>query len=283
MDVKRLILRNSRRGKDIDRVMEFCVIPRIGVGEDYKCIQVTMLGIHKFQPRYHERYYVANRVFKLAESVIDYSPRKICVATTVVTGKSPLSLRELHRSGATSYCHNTDPGLATFRSEAQANCVIIHLRVLVLNNKTFHSQGGWNVKSSCGDIIWWDIFSLVFIDEERNDIVSTGVTCVYSVLIYHEKDMVHPVPYMKARAYWGGGKASIATWGTQAVQNYRDEYRVPMLSRMIRDSIIYFASIFGALLVNCTIYYPRNHVEVQITIVLSALSGGQMTTDSAHG
>ncbi|KAF8530366.1 hypothetical protein BU17DRAFT_60107 [Hysterangium stoloniferum] len=60
-----------------------------------------------------------------------------------------------------------DPGLATFCSgEAQAEAiyVIIHFRVLVLVNKTIHSMHGTPVKSSCGYFIWWDIFSLVFID-----------------------------------------------------------------------------------------------------------------------
>ncbi|KAF8523491.1 hypothetical protein BU17DRAFT_63780 [Hysterangium stoloniferum] len=82
-----------------------------------------MLASHKFQPSYHDEI--------AADVGIDYSPRKIYVATTVVTGKSPLSFRELHRSGATSYYHKIDPGLATFRSgEAQAEAiyVIIHFR-----------------------------------------------------------------------------------------------------------------------------------------------------------
>ncbi|KAF8530363.1 hypothetical protein BU17DRAFT_60105 [Hysterangium stoloniferum] len=139
---------------------------------------------------------------------------------------------------------------ATFRSEGQANCVIIHLRVLVLNNKTLHSQGGSNVKPSCEDIIWWDIFS------------NFGCT------------LDTPGTTIPAQRFWIGMLPSLINetilcflMMLKAIQNYRDEYRVPMLSGMIRDSIIYFASIFGALLVNSTIYYPRNEVRVQITIV----------------
>ncbi|KAF8523506.1 hypothetical protein BU17DRAFT_63793 [Hysterangium stoloniferum] len=233
---------------------------------------------HKFQPKYlfvdqlrapltihHE---VGGFKFETYGSPISRLT-EICVATTVVIGKMPLSFRELHRSGATSYCHNIDPGIATFRSETQAENVIIHLR---------------------------------------------------EILICHEKHMVHPVPYMKIRALFVFGSPRLQAGdpgyhytGTKvlAIQNYRAEYRVPMLSGMIRDSMIYFASIFAALLVNCTIYYPKNHVEVQITVVpigdyafqmdkyhilhdgippefnrfdrLSAhQSGEQLTTDPAH-
>ncbi|KAF8523483.1 hypothetical protein BU17DRAFT_63774 [Hysterangium stoloniferum] len=100
-----------------------------------------------------------------------------------------------------------------------------------------------------------------------------------------------------------------------AIQNYRDEYRVPMLSGMIRDR--YARTLprgrgpLSAFFNLCCQYF-RNHVQVQITIVpigdyafqmdkyhivhdgispdfnrfdrLSAhQSGGQMTTDLTRG
>ncbi|KAF8523767.1 hypothetical protein BU17DRAFT_63697 [Hysterangium stoloniferum] len=165
--------------------------------------------------------------------VYDY---EICVATTVVTGKIPLSFRELHRFGTTSDYHNSDPGL---------------------------------------------------------------------VLRFDEKYLVHPVPYMKvgldlfsgvpgcklggpattvtAQRFWFGMLPSLinetilcSLMILKAIQNHRDEYRVPILSGMIQDSIIYFASIFAALIVACTIYYPRNNVEVEVAIVRLCISDGQI-------
>ncbi|KAF8523493.1 hypothetical protein BU17DRAFT_63782 [Hysterangium stoloniferum] len=213
-----------------------------------------MLASHKFKPR----------DIGPAESGIDYSPRKICVATTVVIGKIPVSFRELHRSGATSYYHNFDPGL-----------------VGVLNNKTVHRGSskvyavyGHNNKLRIvlGTLLALGALASIFVMSLE---IFSGLKSSSDVFGY---SLGSPGITVTAQRFWFGMLPSLINETIlcflmilKAIQNYRDKYRVPMLSRMIRDSIIYFASIFAALLVNCTIYYPGNHVEVQITVVWTSI------------
>ncbi|KAF8523497.1 hypothetical protein BU17DRAFT_63786 [Hysterangium stoloniferum] len=302
--VKHLILHDVLREKDIDLVMEFFVIPSIGVGEDYKHCLIghrSFFGTVGPQLRSRLTFHVQNGLKMRRRGIeigIDYSPRKICVGTTVVTGKMPLSFRELHRSGATSYCQNMDPG------EAQGKYVIIYLRVLVLNNKTLYSESGWFMTYSFSYLIWWDIFSLAFIDEEsipadslciekvsvlpfclqkvsavygHNNklriVLGTSLTlgALASVFVMSveippglnsssggvDYTLGRPGITVTAQRFWFGMLPSLINENIlcflmilKAIQNYRDEYRVPMLTGMIRD---------------------RNHVEVQITVVWTTI------------